>query len=58
MFKLNQPIIKNKVLTWSRDLTIVVRYRFANARYIHFCQGFEHRVCHALFSRLLVYFII
>ena len=21
MFKLNQPIIKNKVLTWSRDLT-------------------------------------
>ena len=23
MFKLNQPIIKNKVLTWSRDLTSV-----------------------------------
>lgn len=23
MFKLNQPIIKNKVLTWSRDLTIL-----------------------------------
>lgn len=22
MFKLNQPIIKNKVLTWSRDLTV------------------------------------
>mgnify|MGYP004683583175 CR=1 FL=1 len=22
MFKLNQPIIKNKVLTWSRDLTL------------------------------------
>ena len=58
MFKLNQPIVKNKVLTWSRDLTIVVRYRFANTRHIHFCQGFEHRVCHALFSRLLVYFII
>ena len=25
MFKLNQPIIKNKVLTWSRDLTIFSR---------------------------------
>lgn len=26
MFKLNQPIIKNKVLTWSRDLTGVEIY--------------------------------
>ncbi len=27
MFKLNQTIIKNKVLTWSRDLTILTLRR-------------------------------
>lgn len=35
MFKLNQPIIKNKVLTWSRDLTELACYAHGSAYYLN-----------------------
>ena len=40
MFKLNQPIIKNKVLTWSRDLTVGVLIRLIYGYYCkrHFAE--------------------